>query len=116
MTARDLKIGQHVYHRDIYEHGERMEITGLTNEKVELKGDYSGGTNNSIEKQWMPIEGVSRVYKHKYKLECRKQAIIIDTLALPITDRKQDPMTETMFDLLHMVFKLTTDVELNPEF
>ena len=52
---------------------------------------------------------------HKYKKECRDTAVAIEELAKPITDRNQDTMTKTMFDLLDMVFKLTNDVSMNPE-
>lgn len=47
---------------------------------------------------------------HKYKYECRKYAIDVETLAIPITDREQDNVTKTMFDLLHMVLVLTNDI------
>lgn len=113
--SRELKIGQKVYHRDIYDHKELMEIVGLRKDEVELEGDYSGGTNNVTQKQWMPIKGVSRIYNHKYKRECRDSAVLIEALAIPV-DRNHDTMTSTMFDLLHMVFVLTNDVDLNPEF
>lgn len=116
MSNRDFKIGQTVYHRDIYEHKERMKIVGIREGELELEGDYSGGTNNIIQKQWMPIAGVSRIYNHKYKKEFRETATAIEELAKPITDRHSDSMTRTMFDLLDMVFVLTNEVELNPEF
>ena len=114
---RGFKIGQTVYHRDIYEHGEPLKIVGIREHELELEGDYSGGTNPEYRgKQWMPIKGTSRIYKHKYKKECRDAAIAIQELAKPITNRKQDNMTASMFELLDMVLRLTTDVSYNPEF
>lgn len=109
-------IGQIVYHREVYEHREPLKVVGIREKELELEGDYSGGTNGIIQKEWLPIEGISLIYDHKYKMECRKTAICIEELAKPITDRNQDNMTKTMFDLLDMVFKLTNDVSLNPEF
>lgn len=112
----EFKIGETVYHRDIYDHKEPLKVVGIRETELELEGDYSGGTNNIIAKQWLPIKGVSRVYNHKYKKECRDVAVCIEELAKPISDRNQDTMTKTMFDLLHMVFVLTTDVTYNPEY
>jgi hypothetical protein len=116
MGNPEFKLGQTVYHRDIYDHGEPLKIVGVRECELELEGDYSGGTHGTIQKQWMPISGVSRIRDHKYKKECRDAAVTIEELAKPITDRNQDTMTKTMFDLLDMVFKLTNDVSLNPEF
>ena len=112
----NFKIGQFVYHRDVYDHREQLKIVGIRETELELEGDYSGGTHGVTQKQWMPIKGVSRIRDHKYKRGCRDAAVTIEELAKPITDRNQDNMTKTMFDLLDMVFKLTNDVSLNPEF
>jgi hypothetical protein len=111
----EFKIGQTVYHREIYSHKEPLKIVGIRESELELEGDYSGGTNNIIGKQWMPINGVSRVYNHKYKKECRDIAQSIEVLAYPVNPY-HDNMTKAMFQLLHMVLVLTNDVELNPEY
>jgi len=110
----DFHIGQIVYHRDVYEHREPLEIVGIRKDELELEGDYSGGTNGIKQKSWLPIKGVSVVYNYAYKKKCRDTAVAIEELAKPV-DRNGDTMTSTMFDLLDMVFKLTTDVSLNPE-
>ena len=115
MRKEEFKLGQTVYHREIYDHREPLKIVGIREAELELEGDYSGGTHGGVQKQWMPIKGVSRIMDHKYKKECRDTAVAIEELAKPITDRNQDTMTKTMFDLLDMVFKLTNDVSLNPE-
>jgi recombinational DNA repair protein RecR len=115
MSNTDFKLGQTVYHRDVYQHQEPLKIVGIRETELELEGDYSG-QYNVIQKQWMPVKGVSRIYNHAYKLKCRNQAVTIEELAKPITDRKQDNMTSTMFDLLDMVMILTNDVSLNPEY
>lgn len=109
-----FELGQTVDHRDVYNHKEPLMIVGIRSN--ELEGDYSGGTHDFIQKQWMPIKGVSRIYDHKYKKECRDMATAIQELAKPITDWNQDAMTKTASDLLHMVFVLTHEVELNPEY
>ena len=53
-----LKLGQEVWHKDIYWGHEKMKIVGLREYTVELEGDWSGGTHNVCQKDWMPIEGV----------------------------------------------------------
>jgi hypothetical protein len=57
-SIEDLRINQFVCHKDIYKGGELMKIVGLRENEVELEGDYSGGTNNTIGRQWFPIEGI----------------------------------------------------------
>jgi len=37
---------------------EPMKIVGIREYSVELEGDYSGGTHNVCQKDWMPIDGV----------------------------------------------------------
>jgi hypothetical protein len=108
-------IGQTVYHRDVYEHREPLEVVGICKDKLLLEGDYSGGTAGFKQQSWMPIKGVSLVYNHAYKKRCRDSAIVIEELAKPV-DRNADTMTRTMFDLLDMVFQLTKDVSYNPEY
>ena len=109
-----FELGQTVYHRSVYEHKEPLKIVGILEDKLLLEGDFSGGTHNVIQRAWLPIKGVSRVYNHKYKQECRKSAIAIEALSIPV-DRNHDNMTKTMFDLLDMVLVLTSDITLNPE-
>lgn len=111
----ELKIGQTVYHRDVYDHKEPLRIVGIREHEIELEGDFSGGTHNVVQKQWMPIKGVSRVYNHKYKKECREIATSVEILAYPV-DPNRDNMTKTMHELLHRVLVLTGEVELNPEY
>jgi hypothetical protein len=111
----ELKIGQTVYHRDVYEHGEALKIVGLTETHIWLEGDFSGGTHKIIERVWLPIKGTSRVYKHAYKEKVRKDAITIETLAIPCAGCK-DNTFRAMMDMVDAVMRLTTDIELNPEF
>lgn len=116
MDVNDLRLGMTVYHRKIYNHREPLKLTGIKEYEIEVEGDLSGGTHNVKQTKWLPLKGTSLIYDYCYKNECRKQAIDIEELAKPITDRKQDNMTKTMFDLLDMVFKLTNDTDLNGEF
>lgn len=109
-----FELGQTVYHRSVCEHKEPLKIVGILEDKLLLEGDFSGGTHNVVQRDWLPIKGVSRIYNHKYKQECRKSAIAIEALSIPV-DRNHDNMTKTMFDLLDMVLVLTSDITLNPE-
>ena len=112
---KELKIGDKVYHRDIYSHKELMKITGLTKDTVELEGDYSGGTHNVIQKSWYPIKGISRIYNHTYKEKVRKNAIDIETLAIPCAGSKDNAYI-SMMEMTNAVMVLTNDISLNPEF
>ncbi len=52
-----------VFHEDIYNGKELMEVVGIRKDTVELEGDYSGGTNNVVQKDWLPIKGLFRLKK-----------------------------------------------------
>lgn len=58
MSANNLRLGQIVYHKDIYWGREPMKIVGIRETEVELEGDYSGGTHCVCQKDWESIEGV----------------------------------------------------------
>jgi hypothetical protein len=58
ISYKDLRINQLVYHKDVYNGHEQMKIVGLREEEVELEGDWSGGTHNVCQRDWMSIEGV----------------------------------------------------------
>ena len=60
-----------------------MKIVGILEDKLLLEGDFSGGTNNVIQRDWLPIKGTSRIYNHAFKLKARKDAIDIQTLTIP---------------------------------
>ena len=67
MTKREQvqkpKLGMRVFHEKIYNGKEPMIVVGIRKDQVELEGDYSGGTHNVIEKDWLPLEGTFRVRK-----------------------------------------------------
>lgn len=58
VSVEDLRINQLVYHKNIYDGHEQMRIVGLKETEVELEGDWSGGTHNVCQRDWMPLEGV----------------------------------------------------------
>jgi len=110
-------LGKMVYHRDLYKHCEQFKVTGVTLDSIELEGDYSGGTHRIIQKQWNPLKGTSVVYNHAYKEECRKKALTIQALAIPVEcAEKRSNTEEAMIELLSMVLVLTNDVAMNPEY
>ena len=53
-----IKLGTTVYHKDIYWGREPMKIVGIRADEVELEGDWSGGTHNVCQRDWVPIEGL----------------------------------------------------------
>jgi hypothetical protein len=54
----NIYIGKKVYHKDIYNGKELMEIVGIRKDTVELEGDYSGGTHAVTQKDWQSIDGL----------------------------------------------------------
>lgn len=56
-NRRQLYLGKKVWHKDVYDGKEQLEVVGIKYNEIELKGDYSGvGLDNSS--CWMPLEGV----------------------------------------------------------
>ncbi len=108
-----IQIGQHVYHRSVYDYRERLKVVGITETHLLLEGDYSGGTHNVTQRDWLPIEGTSRIYNHGYKLNVRRQAIAIEALAIPCAGSKDNAYL-AMMDMTNAVMHLTSDVSLNP--
>jgi hypothetical protein len=113
--SRSFRIGDIVYHRLVYEHKEPLKVVGITEDKLLLEGDYSGGTHNVCQRDWLPIKGTSRIHNHAFKLKARQDAITIETLAIPCAGGK-DNAYKAMMDMVHAVMVLTNDVSLNPEF
>jgi hypothetical protein len=58
VKPEELKFGQKVYHKELYNGKEEMTVRGITEDKVLLEGDYSGGTHNVKQEDWLPIDGV----------------------------------------------------------
>jgi hypothetical protein len=110
-----FKIGETVYHRKIYEHKEPLKVVGILEDKLLLEGDFSGGTHNQIERDWLPIKGTSRIYNYAFKEKARKNAITIETLAIPCAGCN-DNTYKCMMDMVNTVMILTNEVELNPEY
>lgn len=108
--CRSFRIGDIVYHRSVYEHKEPLKVVGILEDKLLLEGDYSGGTHNVVQRDWLPIKGTSRIHNHAFKVKARKDAIDIETLA------SKDTTFKCMMDMVHAVKVLTRDVSLNPEF
>lgn len=113
--SNNFSIGEKVYHRSVYEHKEALKVVGILEDKLLLEGDFSGGTHNVCQREWLPIKGTSRIYNHAFKVKARKDAIAIETLAIPCAGCKDNAFF-CMMDMVHNVLVLTNDVELNPEF
>lgn len=114
MKAESFHIGQTVYHRSVYEHKEPLKVVGITEDKLLLEGDYSGGTHNVCQRDWLPIKGTSLIYNHAFKEKARRDAIAIEILAIPCAG-SQDNAYKAMMDMVHAIMVLTADVSLNPE-
>lgn len=112
---RSFSIGQTVYHRSVYEHKEPLKVVGITEDKLLLEGDFSGGTHNVVQRDWLPIKGTSKIHNHAFKLKARQEAIAIQTLAIPCAGNKDQTFVE-MMNMVNAVMVLTSDVSLNPEY
>lgn len=55
------ELDMKVFHEDIYNGKEKMIIVGIRKTEVELQGDFSGGTHNVSQKDWLPIKGLFRL-------------------------------------------------------
>lgn len=114
-NTNNIRIGDIVYHRSVYDHKEALKVVGITEDKLLLEGDYSGGTHNVIQREWLPIKGTSRIHNHAFKVKARNEAIAIETLAITCAG-SQDNAYKAMMDMAYAVMVLTTDISLNPEF
>ena len=110
MKADNIKLNTIVYHRDVYNYNEPLKVIGIANDKLLLEGDFSGGTHNVIQSDWLSIEGTSCIKDFARKKYYRKTARDIETLAIPV-DPNHDNMTRAMFDMLNAVLVLTADVD-----
>lgn len=54
----EIKLGQKVRHKEVYNGKETLEVVGLKKDEVLLKGDFHLDTNNVEEEKWMPIKGL----------------------------------------------------------
>ncbi len=55
----EFKLGQTVYHKDVYNYREELKVVGIREDQLECEGDYSGGTHNTLQRCWLTIEGIS---------------------------------------------------------
>ena len=53
-----IELGMIVYHEDCYNGKEPLKVIGIRENEVELEGDYSGGTHNVCQRDWLPIKGI----------------------------------------------------------
>lgn len=54
--VNDLKIGECVYHKDLYYYREPFKVVGLTEDTVTLEGDFSS-MYGIVQRCTLPIEG-----------------------------------------------------------
>lgn len=104
------QLNETVYHKDIYDYKEPLTVKGIKEKELLLEGDFSGGTHNVSQQDWLSVENTSRIKNYGYKKKCRDYAVSVEEAAKPITNRNFDNMTSTMFDLLDMVFILTNEI------
>lgn len=107
--VNNLKIGEYVYHKDLYYYREPFKVVGITEDTVELEGDFSG-MNNIIQRYVFPIKGVSRIYNYGLKLQFRAFATRARFIYKDLSDEGRLDLVEEMSRMIRV---LTQDVELN---
>lgn len=110
MKAQDFKLDVIVYHKNVYNYNEPLKVVGIMEDKLLLEGDFSGGTHNVTQRDWLPIEGTSFIKDFGRKKKFRNDARAIEILAYPINSN-HDNLTRCMFDMVNAVLILTADVE-----
>lgn len=115
MKAQDLKIGMIVYHRDVYNYREALEVVSLKQNEMEVEGDFSGGTHAIRQRSWLPIDGTSLIYNYGNKIEFRDRAKEALRIANDTAWKEDDLWYGRIRDLIKMVLHLTEDVYLNSE-
>lgn len=109
MNEMDLKIGECVYHKDLYYYRKPFKVVGITEDTVELEGDFSG-MNNIIQRYVLPIKGVSRIYNYGLKLQFRAFATRAKFIYMDLNNEGRLDLVEEMSRMIRV---LTQDVELN---
>lgn len=109
MNEMDLKIGECIYHKDLYYYRKPFKVVGITEDTVELEGDFSG-MNNIIQRYVFPIKGVSRIYNYGFKLQSRALANRARFIYMDLSDEGRFNLVEEMSRMIRV---LTQDVELN---
>lgn len=107
----NLKLGQIVYHKDVYDYREPLKIVGLRENEIEVEGDFSG-MYNIIQRGTLPLNGTSYIYNYSYKKRCRELTKIIKELHMENKSLPEDGLNS----LINMVLKLTEDVEYNKSY
>lgn len=100
-------LGEIIYHRDVYDYKESLKICGILEDKLLLEGDYSG-VGYIIERDWLPIEGASRIYNFSYKEKIRKEALLIKDLNKSFRD---DIIFRSMLTMTDAVIQLTEELD-----
>lgn len=108
----NLKIGEYVYHKDLYNYREPFKVVGLTEDTVTLEGDFST-MNNITQRSTLPIKGVSRIYNYGLKLQFRTFAFRAAFIYMDLSDEGRLDLVEEMSRMIRV---LTQDVELNKQF
>lgn len=49
----NVQLGQIVYHKEVYNYREPLKVKGITEDKLLLEGDFSGGMYKTVQSCWM---------------------------------------------------------------
>lgn len=111
-NKEEFEIGDIVYHSSIRDYEEPLTIKGFNAKGVYLEGDFSQNPAKIKQREWFPLEGLSKVHMLRAKKEARKKALeheqaLIELKAEGIELSKTE---EDLKEMLLYVLQLTPDV------
>ena len=98
------QLNETVYHKDVYDYKEPLTVKGIKEKELLLEGDYSGGTHNVSQSDWLSVESTSRIKNYGYKKECKDYAKNILELLQPIEGT-------TLHKLSNIILTLTNEIK-----
>lgn len=98
-----------VYHRDVYDYKEPLKVFGITEDQLLLEGDFSGGTSGIVQRQWMNIDGVSKIYNYNYKFGAKTEANRILKMFDEVTDESNT--AKLLKQICHTILVLTNEIK-----
>jgi len=106
------KIGDNIYHKDVYDYKEKLQVVGIDidNQKIKLRGDFSGGTHVFDQTDWLNADGWSYVYNYINKKVMRDFAKKIEIRTDPMTQAEIDK-NNTLVLAKKYILELTNEIK-----
>jgi len=99
MNEEKFTYGDIVYHEKVYNYAEPLKVIGIIEDELCLEGDFSGGTHNVVQRDWMPIKGTSKIENFSLKKRAKELAKEL------VGDEKHKELAE-------IILKLTNNIKI----